>query len=127
MTLGGDSDSLYTPFNDLLHTLAKDDTKVGLIRSEVPHSVRYTLAHATLQALDALTAIAFVTNAHIEPLMEFCHTFKHSAITEAALRNWGVLATMRDIDEHEKLYATYALTLLHTRSNPRADFAQDHA
>lgn len=106
MTLGSEADALHAPFSELLHTLAKDDTKVGLLRSEVPPpgAARvHRLLHSA-QALDALTAIAFVTNAHVEALMDFCHTFKRSAISEAALRNWGVLATLRDVSDHEKIY-----------------------
>lgn len=116
VTLGSEADSLHAPFSELLHTLAKDDTKVGLLRSE---------------ALDALTAIAFVTNAHVEALMDFCHTFKRSAISEAALRNWGVLATLRDVSDHEKIYTDMmpdlALLLDHNDLDVRLAAGEDIA
>lgn len=51
--------------------------------------------------------LAFATNSNVEKMMEFFRTFKRSSIADSAFRNWGVLATLRDQEEHEKIFSGF--------------------
>ncbi len=70
------------------------------------------------QAIDALVVLSFISQQETTKIMTFLKSLKGTVLAEAALRGWGVLATLVPASEHDELFVSCVANSLALRPDP---------